>query len=42
MPTGSGSMFYNYKRLVSILLSALVDTNVGAVGKPSDSNIFKK
>ena len=48
MPTGSGSLFYNYKRFFSIVLLASVDANycfiaidVGAVGKASDSNIFK-
>ena len=46
---GSGSLFYNYKHFFSILFLALVDTNycfiavdVGAVGKYSDSNVFKK
>ena len=49
MPTGSGSLFYNYKHFFSILLLALVDASccfiavdVGAVGKSSDSNVFKK
>ena len=49
MPTDSGSLFYNYKHFFSILLLALVDANycfiavdVGAVGKSSDSNVFKK
>jgi len=49
MPTGRGSLFYNYKHFFSILPLALVDANccfiavdVGAVGKSSDSNIFKK
>jgi len=49
MPTGSGSLFYNYKYFFSILLLALVDANycfiavnIGAVGKSSDSNVFKK
>jgi hypothetical protein len=48
MPTGSGSLFYNYKHF-SILLLALIDANycfievdVGVIGKSSDSNIFKK
>jgi len=47
MPNGSGSLFYIYKHL-SILLLALVDANycfiavdVGAVGKSSDSIVFK-
>ena len=46
IPTGSGSLFYNYKHF-SILLLALVDANycfiavdVGAFGKTS--NVFKK
>jgi hypothetical protein len=49
MPTGSGSLFYNYKHSFSILLLALVDANycfiaadVGTVGKSSDSSVFKK
>jgi len=49
MPADSGSLFYNYKHFFSILLLALVDANycfiavvVGAVGKSSDSNVFKK
>jgi hypothetical protein len=49
MPTNSGSLFYNYKHFFSILLLALVDSNycfiavdAGAVGKSSDSNVFKK
>jgi hypothetical protein len=49
MPTRSGSLFYNYKHFFSILLLALVDANycfitvdVGAIGKSSDSNVFKK
>lgn len=48
MPAGSGSLFYNYKHFFSILLLAVVDANycfiavdVGAVGKSSDSNVFK-
>jgi hypothetical protein len=48
MPTGSGSLFYNYKHLFSILVLALVGANycfialdVGAVGKSSDSNVCK-
>jgi len=49
MPSGSGSLFYNYKHFFSILLLALVDANccliavdVGEVGKSSDYNVFKK
>ena len=49
MPTGNGSLFYKYKHFFSILLLALVDANycfiavdVGAVGKSSVSNVFKK
>ena len=49
MPAGSGSLFYKYKHFFSNLLFALVDANccfiaadVGAVGKSSDSNVFKK
>ena len=48
MPAGSGSLFYNYKHIFSILLLVLVDANyyfiaaeVGAVGKSSDPNVFK-
>ena len=48
MPTGSRSLFYNYKHFFSILLLALGDANycfiavdVG-VGKSSNSNVFKK
>ena len=48
LPTGSGSLFCNYKHFFSILLLALVNANccfiavdVGAVGKSSDSNVFK-
>jgi len=47
MPTGIGSLLYNYKHF-SILLLALVEANycfitedVGAVGKSGDSNVFK-
>jgi len=49
LPTGSGYLFYNYKHFFSILVLALVDANycfiavgVGAFGKSSDSNVFKK
>jgi hypothetical protein len=48
MPSGSGSLFYNYKHFFSILLLALAKANyhfisvdVGAVGKSSNSNVFK-
>jgi len=47
MPTGSGSLFYNYRHFFSILLLALVAANyclitvdAGAFGKSSDSNVF--
>jgi hypothetical protein len=49
MLTGSGSLFYDCKHFFSILRLALVAANycfiavdVGAVGKSSDSNVFKK
>jgi hypothetical protein len=49
IPTGSGALFYKYKHFFSILLLASVDANycfiavdVGAVGRSSDSNVFKK
>jgi hypothetical protein len=48
MPSGSGYLFFNYKHFFSVLLFALVDANycfilvdVGAVGKSSDSSVFK-
>jgi hypothetical protein len=48
MPSGSGSLFYNYKHFFSILLLAsaeanyhFISVNVEAVGKSSDSNVFK-
>lgn len=48
MPSGSGSLHYNYKHFFSILLLALAEANyhfisvdVGAVGKSSNSNVFK-
>ena len=47
MGTGSGTLFYNYKHLLSVLLLALLDANccfiavdVGTVGKSSDSIVF--
>jgi hypothetical protein len=47
MPSGSGSLFCNYKHF-SIFLSALVDAYycfiavaVVAIGKSTDSNVFK-
>jgi hypothetical protein len=49
MPTGSGSLFYNCKHFLPILLLALGDANycfivvdVGAVGKSSDSDVLKQ
>jgi hypothetical protein len=45
MPTGSGSLFYNYKHFFSILLLVLVDANYCFIavdgGKSSDFNVFK-
>jgi len=48
MPSGSGSLFYNYRHFFSILLLALVDADycfialvIAAIGKSSDSNILK-
>ena len=48
MPSGRGSLFYNYKYLFSILLLALVDADycfivlvIAATGKSTDSNILK-
>jgi len=48
IPNGSGPLFYIYKHFFSILLLFLVDANycfiavdVGAVGKSSDSIVFK-
>ncbi|XP_045457226.1 uncharacterized protein LOC123667320 [Melitaea cinxia] len=48
-PEESGSMFFNYKHYLSIVLMAVVDTNynfvfidVGAYGKECDSAVFKE
>jgi hypothetical protein len=48
MPSGSGSLFYNYKHFFSILLLALVDADycyttlvIVTIGKSSDNNISK-
>lgn len=48
-PDNCGSSFYNYKQFFSIVLMVLVDSgcsftaiDVGAAGKSSDSNVFKK
>jgi hypothetical protein len=48
MPSGGGSLFYNYKHFFSILPLALVGAkycfilvDVGAVRKSSNSNVFK-
>ena len=48
MPTGSGTLFCNYKHFFSILLLDLVDANCrfiaddGAVRKSSDSDVLKE
>lgn len=48
MPAGNGSLFYNYKHYVSVLLLTLVAVkycfitlDVGEVGKSNDSTAFK-
>lgn len=48
-PQNSGSYFFNYKKYYSIILMAVVDSNlsfvcidVGAFGRESDSNVFKQ
>lgn len=48
-PAHSGSVYYNYKEFVSIILLAVVDSeyrfifvDIGANGKDSDSTIFKE
>ena len=48
LPTGSGSLLFNYKYLFLVLLLALVAADywfiavvVGSVGKSSDSKVFK-
>ncbi len=47
-PKNSGSKFFNYKHFFSVVLMAVVDTNlsfvaidVGAYGREGDSSIFK-
>lgn len=46
-PSGTGSMYYNYKKFFSIVLLAMCDTNysftyvdIGAYGKSSDPAVF--
>lgn len=47
-PDNSGSLFYNYKKYFSVILMAVVDSNlnfiyidVGAYGREADSNVFR-
>jgi hypothetical protein len=46
-PRNSGSLFFNYKKILSVILLALVDANykftiidVGGYGKSSDGRLF--
>ncbi|XP_056425426.1 uncharacterized protein LOC130367071 [Hyla sarda] len=48
-PSGSGSLFYNYKKYFSIILKAICDASykflavdIGAYGQNNDSRVFKE